>query len=75
MGALGHVEWLVLAEPGVAAFPAAPALGGVVVEVPQIKFIDAVVFEQFKFLSPLLCNDSCRCSLGCSTLTSVDVFV
>ena len=43
-------------------------------EVHQIQFIDAVVFEKFQFLDkfmvgPLLCNDSCRCSLGCSTLT------
>ena len=48
--------------------------------VPQILFIDAVVFEQFQFLDkfmvgPLLCNDSSLCSLGCSTLTSVDVLV
>ena len=75
MGALGHVGWLVLAEPGLAALPVASALGGVAV----IQFIDAVVFEQFQFLDKLvgllLCNDSCRCSLGWSTLTSVDVLV
>ena len=73
MGALGHGGWLVLAEPGLAALPVASALGGVAVEVPQIQFIDAVIFEQFQFLDkcmvrPSLCNDSCRCSLGCSTL-------
>ena len=78
VGALGHVGWLVLAEPGLAALPVASALGGVAVEVPQIQFIDAVVLEQFQFLDQFmvgswLCNDSCRCSLGCSTLTSVDV--
>ena len=58
--------------------PVASALGGVAVEVPQIQFIDAVVLDQFQFLDkfmvgPLLCNDSCRCSFGCSTLTSIDV--
>ena len=44
MGALGHVVWFVLAEPGLAALPVASAVGGVAVEVPQIQFIDAVVF-------------------------------
>ena len=76
MGALGLIEWLLLAEPGLAALPVASAPGGVVMEVPQIQFIDAVVLEQFQFLDqfmvgPLLCNDSCRCSLGCSALTGV----
>ena len=80
MGAVGHGAWLVLEEPGHAALPVASALGGVAVEVPQIQFIDAVIFEQFQFLDkfmvgPLLCNDSCRYSLVCSTLTSVDVLV
>ena len=80
MGALGHGEWLVLAEPGLAALPVASALGGVAVEVPQNQFLDAVVLEQFQFLDkfmvgPLLCNDSCRCSLECSTLTIVDVLM
>ena len=46
----------------------------VAVEAPQIQFIDALVFEQFQFLDKfmvgsLLCNDSCRCSLECRTLT------
>ena len=64
MGAGGHGAWLVLEEPGHAALPVASALGGVPVEVPTIQFIDAMFFER-----PLLCNDSCRFSLGCSTLT------
>ena len=77
--AMGGSAWT-LAEPGLAALPVASALGGVSVEVPQIQFLDAVVSEQFQFLDKVmvglvLCNDGCRCSLGCSTLTSVDVLV
>ena len=78
MGALGLVERLVLAEPGLAALPVASALGGVAVKVPQIQFTDAVVLEQFQFLDQfmvglLLCDDSCRCLLVCSTPTNADV--
>ena len=63
MGALGHGEWLVLAEPGLAAHAMAPAMAAVAVEVLQFQFIDAVVFEQFQFLDkfmvgPLLCIDA-----------------
>ena len=50
MGAVGHGEWLVLAEPGHAALPVAPAMGALVVEVPQIQFIDDEVVEQIQFI-------------------------
>ena len=73
MGASGHVGWLVLAEPGLAALPVASALGGVAVEVPQIQFIDAVVLVQFQFLDKFLATAPLL--VGCSTLTSVDVLV
>ena len=49
--------------------------GAQAVKVPQIQFFDDKVAGQFQFLDkvmvgPVLCNDSCRCSLACSTLTS-----
>ena len=59
MGALGHGGWLVLAEPGLAALPVASVVGGVGVEVPQIQFIDAVIFEQLQFLDKFMVARRC----------------
>ena len=69
MGAVGHCAWLVLAQPGHAALPAAPAMGAFAVEVSQIQFIDDEVVEQFQFLDkfmvgPLLCTDSLSLLVG-----------
>ena len=50
-------------------------VGAQAVKVPQIQFFDDKAAGQFQFLDkvmagPVLCNDSCRCSMRCSTLTS-----
>ena len=51
------------------------SVGAQAVKVPQTQFFDDMVAGQFQFLDkvmagPVLCNDRCRCSLGCGTLTS-----
>ena len=54
MGAVGHDAWLVLAEPGHEPLPMAPAMGAVVLEVPQLQLIDDEVVEHFQFLDKFI---------------------
>ena len=70
----GLSEPIVLA-PAPTGPPMGASVGAQTVKVPQIQFFDDKVAGQFQFLdkvmvAPVLCNDSCRCSLVCSTLTS-----
>ena len=37
MGAVGHCEWLILAEPGHAALPVAPVMGALAVVGPRFS--------------------------------------
>ena len=45
---------LVLAEPGHEPLPVAPAMGAVVVEVPQIQFFDDEVVVHVQFLDKFI---------------------